>query len=67
MKNIPLDDTVLNNSCEMIIDARNAFSEIDESIYLDSIHSNEFSNQIMAGKIYEKLKPFVIAKSTLES
>ena len=51
----------------MIIDARNAFSEIDESIYLDSIHSNEFSNQIMAGKIYEKLKPFVIAKSTLES
>ena len=67
LKNIPLDDTVLNNSCEMIIDARNAFSEIDESIYLDSIHSNEFSNQIMAGKIYEKLKPFVIAKSTLES
>jgi len=55
----------LNNlnpiNCEHIFDLRNSFEGIDKkSIFFDSTHMDNFGNEIVAEKIYEKILPVVL-------
>jgi len=59
---ITLDLNNLNPiNCEHIFDLRNSFEGIDKkSIFFDSTHMDNFGNEIVAEKIYEKILPVVI-------
>ncbi len=55
----------LNNfspqNCEHVFDLRNTFEGMDEiSIFFDSTHMDNFGNEVVANKIYEKILPIVI-------
>ena len=50
----------LNSVCTATHDLRNIFDPFSETIFYDSGHVGDFGNEIIAGKIYEKILPIVI-------
>ena len=50
----------LNSVCTATHDLRNIFDPFSETIFYDSGHVGDFGNEIVAGKIYEKILPIVI-------
>ena len=50
----------LNSVCTATHDLRNIFDPFSETIFYDSGHIGDFGNEIVAGKIYEKILPIVI-------
>tara|TARA_B100001105_G_scaffold190315_1_gene154521 strand:- start:849 stop:1919 length:1071 start_codon:yes stop_codon:yes gene_type:complete len=50
----------LNSVCTATHDLRNIFDPFSETIFYDSGHVGDFGNEVVAGKIYEKILPIVI-------
>lgn len=48
-------------NCHHVFDLRNTFEGLDEvSVFFDSTHMDNFGNEIVAEKIYEKILPIVL-------
>jgi hypothetical protein len=52
----------IDNSCTKTADLRNIFDEINEPLYLDSVHLGDYGNKIVSDKIYELILPLIIGK-----
>ena len=51
----------LSRHCSLTADFTTIFDDMNSPIYLDTIHTGDFGNKIIAEKIYKKILP-IIAK-----
>ena len=54
--------TGLENYCANVQDLRNTFDNTSEFIYFDNVHLSDFGNRIVSERIFEILKPIVLAE-----
>ena len=52
----------IDDYCTRTADLRNVFDEINEPLYLDSVHLGDNGNKIVAEKIYELILPLILEK-----